>query len=80
MSKSVRFELNKSGVRELLKSAEIEGVIQEFTDQIAARAGDGYEASVINQNRAIGRVSAVTIKAKRSNAKHNTLLKCLKGT
>lgn len=79
MSK-VRFELNRAGVRELMQSAEMKGIIEEETQKILNRAGagKGYDANVTTkQTRVVGKVWAETIQAKRSNAKHNTLLKAL---
>ena len=37
------FELNKDGVRELLKSAEMQNTVNEVGQQILDACGDGYE-------------------------------------
>ena len=80
MSK-VEFKLNRAGVRELLKSSEMRAIIDNHTSRVlnaAGGAGKGYEANVRDgQNRIVSTVRADTIQAKRSNAKHNTLLKAL---
>lgn len=76
MSKA-RFELNKSGVRELLKSSEMAEVIGEYTERVANNAGAGYSHNVRTANRAVGRVFAETSAAKRDNNENNTLLKAL---
>ena len=78
MSK-VKFVLNRAGVREILQSPEIAAVVKDYTNQVQGRAGTGYEASVMTKNRAVGRVTAETGKAKRDNSKNNTLLKALGG-
>lgn len=78
MSK-VKFVLNPAGVREILQSPEIADAVKEYTRQVQARAGDGYEMSVMTVNRAVGRVTAETKEAKRDNSKNNTLLKALGG-
>lgn len=54
-------------------------LIVERTRQIAARAGDGYEGSVIWTDRPHGAVRAETPKARAQNAKNNTLLKAVQG-
>ena len=79
MSK-VKFVLNPAGVREILQSPEIADAVKEYTRQVQARAGDGYEMSVMTVNRAVGRVTAETKEAKRDNSKNNTLLKALGGS
>ena len=55
-------------------------MISERANEIASRAGTGYEADTqIGQKRATGRVKAATAKAKKDNKKHNTLLKAVRG-
>lgn len=50
-------------------------LINERTRAIAAQAGDGYLGDVIWTDRPHGAVRAITAKAGRDNARHNTLLK-----
>lgn len=76
---NIKFVLNSSGVREILQSPEIAASVMEYTNQVQGRAGDGYEASVMTKNRAVGRVTAKTKKAKKDNSANNTLLKALGG-
>jgi hypothetical protein len=72
------FELNRDGVRELLIGAEMQTVLQEKADAIAARAGEGYEAEVyLAQTRAVATVYPDTAEARRDNAENNTLLGAL---
>ena len=77
MSRRVYFVRNSAGFRELLNSPEVTEIVTQCVSAIAEQCGDGYEGDVRNGNRAVGKVSAETIRAKRSNAKHNTLLKAL---
>lgn len=56
-----------------------EDLINQRTAEIASRAGDGYVGDVIWTDRPHGAVRAGTVKASRSNAKHNTLLKAAQG-
>lgn len=77
--KTCRFEINRSGVRALLKSSEIMKALDEHAATVEARAGRGYERSkYTGRNRANVAVVATSPKALKDNAKHNTLLKALK--
>ena len=78
MAKQVKFELNYQGVGELLKSAEMQKVLQEYAN--ARLPKGGYFAKVfVGRKRAAARLSAGTPEAARDNLKHNTLLKALGG-
>ncbi|HFR3839589.1 TPA: hypothetical protein ACHWA0_001084 [Streptococcus suis] len=78
MSK-MRFKLNRAGVRELLKSPEMQAVLTDKANGIRNRAGDGYESDIfVGKTRANAMVYADSIKAKRDNKKYNTLLKAVK--
>lgn len=78
-----RFELNRSGVRELLRSEEMQSVLSEFADLVQTNAQNqsgqsGYDKSIfVGKNRANASVHAETATAKRDNYKNNTLLKAL---
>lgn len=75
----MKIKLNRQGVRDLLRSDEVEAACKELADGISLRAGAGYEVdSRKGRNRAIAEVRAVTDKAKRDNLNHNTLLKVMK--
>ena len=72
------FKLNRAGVRELLKSQEMQGILKEHATTIKNRAGDGYEQDIhVGRNRANAMVRAETFKAKKDNSKNNTLLKAV---
>lgn len=80
MSKNVEIVLNGAGIRELLKSAEIEAVCKEQADAVASRAGDGYTVDThVGKTRVNAMVTADTYAARRDNLKNNTLLKALGG-
>ena len=72
-------ELVSAGVRELLRSPEIQSNINEVAEAVARRAGEGYEAvpGTKGKTRANVRVQAGTPEANRDNKKNNTLLKAL---
>lgn len=79
MSK-VKFELNRDGVKELLKGAEMQGIINDYAQQVQNAAGDGYESEMVTgANRAWATVKAGTAHAYYSNLRHNTLLKATGG-
>lgn len=75
----MRFQLNRSGVAELMKSSQMQCVLTEKARAIRDRCGDGYEQTVhVGRNRANASVKAVTSKARRDNKKNNTLLKAVR--
>ncbi len=75
----VKVELNRQGVRALLRSEEMRAVCAEQARAIRDRCGDGYAADTYTgKNRVNAMVWADTAKAKRDNAENNTILKALK--
>lgn len=73
-----KFVLNRAGVAELMKSAEMQVILKDKATAIRNQCGDGYEQDIyVGKNRANTMVYADSIKAKRSNAKHNTILKAV---
>lgn len=75
----VKFELNHAGVRDLMKSHEMVSVLEGYANKALSSLGDGYEAETFQgQNRANVEVKAVTFKARRDNAKNNTILKAVR--
>ncbi|MCI5698473.1 MAG: hypothetical protein MR269_05540 [Clostridiales bacterium] len=78
MAKGMKFVLNRKGVRALMRSEEMKSICSEYARDIKKRAGEGFEMDThTGKNRVNAMVYADTIKAKRSNAKHNTLLKAV---
>lgn len=74
----VRIELNSEGVRNLLKSAEIAEICRTHAQEIAGRAGSGYEVTTYTgKTRVNASVHAATDEAYRDNLKNNTLLKAV---
>lgn len=50
---NVRFELNKEGVRELLRSEEMQAILRDAAESVKAEYGAGAEVSVyVGPNRA----------------------------
>lgn len=78
MSK-IKFKLNRKGVAELMKSAAMQEVLQEYATGIRNRCGDGYTQDIyVGKNRANAMVSAETYKAKSDNLENNTILKAVR--
>lgn len=76
-----KFELNRAGVGELLKSGEMLSVCESYANAIQARCGDGYEVTTHapGKTRVNASVMATTYKARRDNLENNTLLKAVRG-
>ena len=78
MSK-MRFDLNKAGVRDLLRSAEMESVVSSLASDISGRCGEGYATdSHVGKNRVNAMVYADTDEAKKDNLGNNTILKAVR--
>lgn len=69
----VKIVIDNAGLRALTTP-----MIESAAERIAAAAGKGFEPSVQQgKTRPHGIVKTVTFKARRDNARHNTLLKAL---
>ena len=78
MSK-VKFQLNRAGVRELLRSQGAANVCRTYANAVRNRAGEGYEVDTYTgKNRANASVRAATYKARKENYENNTLLKSIR--
>lgn len=74
-----RFELNRAGVRELLKSQEMMNLCKSYADGIRERAGEGFEADTyVGTNRVNAMVYPATHEAAKDNMENNTLLKAVR--
>lgn len=77
---NVKVELNREGVRELLKSQEMMDICREYADAALGRLGGGYEVDThTGKNRVNAEVKAVTYSAKKENHRNNTILKAVLG-
>jgi len=73
------FKLNYAGVGQLLKSAEMQKVLEEKATAVKNRCGDGYEQDIyVGKNRANAMVYPDSYAAKRDNMKNNTILKAVR--
>lgn len=75
MSK-VTIELDRAGVRALLRCPEMQGLLKDRADTIKDRCGEGYEAYVAS-TRAVAVVETASRHAVDDNSAHNTLLKAV---
>ena len=77
----VKFKLNLSGLNALMKSTEMQAVLNSAANQIANAAGDGYEVENAHPISfiSIAAVHASTFEARRDNSENKTLLKAAGG-
>ena len=69
-------EINRAGVRELLRSDEMGAVIEGKAAEIAARCGNGYEHDrKLMPTRVIASVFTATPQAASDNFDNNTILR-----
>ena len=74
----MKIVLNTKGVRELLRSAEVEADVKRRADRVAAAAGEGFEAEADRgPNPARASVRTVTPGAMVDEATNHTLLRAL---
>lgn len=77
----VKFELNREGVRDLLRSKEMMDVCQKYANNALGKLGDGYEVTThTGTNRVNAQVAAVTYAAKKENLSDNTIIKAVFGS
>lgn len=73
-----KFELNRSGVRELMQSSEMKGIVTKHANNAVSRLGSGYGMNThVGRNRVNAMVYADSIRAKIDNSRHNSLLKAV---
>lgn len=70
----VEFVIHKNGVKDLMKSQEVQDMLAGKAAIIAARAGDGFTSGVrVGVDRARAYVRPDTYVARRRQAKHHLL-------
>lgn len=76
-----QFELNREGVKQLMKSEEMKAVLDEMAHHIAESAEGDYKVdSVTGRTRANAEVSCASAKTYYDNLRNNTLLKAMANT
>lgn len=77
---NMKFKLNGAGVSELLRSPEMQAILEEKGKVVADGAGEGFELKMSSgQTRASATISTTDIKSMARNNKHNILLNALGG-
>lgn len=75
---NIRIELNRSGVRQLLQSAEMAACCEEVARGALGKCGPGYEMdSMVGKTRVNAMIYTATAEAADDNLKHNTLAKAV---
>ena len=75
---NVTFKLDKTGVRELLKSEGVYGECKKVAQSALAKCGDGYAVHDVRYpERSGAAIAATTMRAVNDNKKNNTLLKAV---
>ncbi len=78
MPSNIRVEMNRRGVTELLKSAEVQADLERRAKAIAEAAGPGMEVDVrVGKTRARASVRTETFEAILSEATDKTLTKAI---
>ncbi len=74
-----KFVLNKKGVYDLMKSAEMQSILKKKATSVKNRCGDGFEQDIyVGRNRANAGIIASTYEARKKCYEENTLLKGLR--
>lgn len=75
---NAKFELNLAGLNELMKSQEMQSILEDASSQVANAAGDGFGHRVgIGSYAAIGNIFAENKEAAQKAYEDNRLLKAL---
>ena len=73
-----RFELNRDGVRDMMKSPEMMAICKGYADSARSQLGDGYEVTThVGKSRVNASVMAETYNARAENAENNSILKAV---
>lgn len=74
----IEFELNRAGVRELMKSAQMQEIVSSYANSARSRLGDGYGTDTyVGRTRVNAMVYADSVPAKIENSRSNSLLKAV---
>lgn len=74
-----KFELNRSGVRALMQSEEMQSILKDKANNALNSLGEGYKSDTyVGKTRANAMVYADTYQAKRDNLKNNSILKAVR--
>ncbi len=75
---NMKIKLSYSGIGQLLRGEEMQGMVAEYGARAAGIAGDGYDYETHNTGqRQAANVFPASAKARSDNSRNNTLLKVL---
>lgn len=78
MGNKMKLVLNREGVRQMLRSAEMMDICGEYALRAEKRLGEGYEATLhTGKNRVNASVAAVSQRARKENHENQTILKAV---
>lgn len=70
--------INKQGIKDLMRSAEINNICSACADRVVSSAGEGFEKRLyVGDNRLSYTIVPTSIEASKKNLKHNILAKAL---
>lgn len=76
---NLKFELNSEGVKELLRSDEMEEVLTSYAEEIKARVGEEYSTDCVNlSSRKVASVYTEDKQAINENFDNNTLWRAMR--
>ena len=76
-----KFELNRDGVKAIMKSAEMKAILDETAHHIAESAEGDYKVdSLTGRTRSNAEVSCASTETYYDNLRNNTLLKAMAST
>ena len=74
-----KFVLNRSGVRALMQSTEMQSILKDKANNALNSLGEGYKSDTyVGKTRANAMVYADTYQAKKDNLKNNSILKAVR--
>lgn len=80
MANKVKIQLNRQGVQEMMKSAEMMSICRDLANDALGRLGNGYEVTTYDgKTRVNASIIAKTYQAKKENSENNSILKALRG-
>lgn len=75
-----KFELDRDGVGDLLKSSQMQRVLEQTAQDVSQSIDGNFNVDVANrETRAVAKVSCADARTYYKNQKHNLLLKAIKG-
>ena len=72
----LKFELNRAGVRDILRGSAMRGIVESHAGEMQSRAGEGYTVRY-GRNRVLAFVETGSSEAFQDNYENNTVLKAL---